>query len=87
MRIDPVSVTIGRSGHGENYGMPVIGDDVYIAPGAKLFGKIRVGDNVKIGANAVVHRDVPDNAVVASPGFQIVSLKGNRRRAPLQKVS
>lgn len=80
-------VTIGRSGHGENYGMPVIGDDVYIAPGAKLFGKIRVGDNVKIGANAVVHREVPDNAVVASPGFQIVSFKGNRRRPPLQKVS
>lgn len=80
-------VTIGRSGHGESYGVPVIGDDVYIAPGAKLFGKIRVGDNVKIGANAVVHRDVPDNAVVASPGFQIVSFKGNRRRAPLQKAS
>jgi serine O-acetyltransferase len=80
-------VTIGRSGHGESYGVPVIGDDVYIAPGAKLFGKIRVGNNVKIGANAVVHRDVPDNAVVASPGFQIVSFKGNRRRAPLQKAS
>ena len=80
-------VTIGRSGHGENYGMPVIGDDVYIAPGAKLFGKIRVGNNVKVGANTVVHRDVPDNAVVANPGFQIVSFKGNRRRAPLQKVS
>ena len=80
-------VTIGRSGHGESYGVPAIGDDVYIAPGAKLFGKIRIGNNVKIGANAVVHRDVPDNAVVASPGFQIVSFKGNRRRAPLQKVS
>jgi serine acetyltransferase len=39
-----------------------------------------VGNNVKIGANAVVHKDIPDNAVVAlSPGFQIVSLKGNRR--------
>jgi len=81
-------VTIGRSGHGENYGVPVIGDDVYIAPGAKVFGKIRVGNNVKIGANAVVHRDLPNNAVVAlDPGFQIVSLKGNRRRAPLQRAS
>lgn len=81
-------VTIGRSGYGENYGVPVIGDDVYIAPGAKLFGKIRIGDNVKIGANAVVHRDVPNNAVVAlDPGFQVVSFKGNRRRAPLQRAS
>jgi serine O-acetyltransferase len=80
-------VTIGRSGHGESYGMPAIGEDVYIAPGAKLFGKIRVGNNVKIGANAVIHRDVPDNAVVANPGFQVVSFKGNRRRAPLQRAS
>jgi serine O-acetyltransferase len=81
------NVTIGLSGKGESYGVPAIGDDVYIAPGAKLFGKIRVGDNVKIGANTVVHRDVPDNAVVASPAFQIVSFKGNRRRAPLQSAS
>ena len=81
-------VTIGLSGHGEKCGVPVIGDDVYIDPGAKLFGKIRVGDNVKIGANTVVYRDVPANAVVAlSPGFQIVSFEGNRRGAPLQRAS
>lgn len=74
-------VTIGLAGQGAERGVPVIGDDVYIAPGAKLFGRIRVGNNVKIGANAVVHRDVPDNAVVVlDPGFRIVSLKGNRRR-------
>jgi len=73
-------VTIGVSGHGERRGTPVIGDDVYIAPGAKLFGPIRVGNNVKIGANAVVHADVPDNAVVAlDPGFRILSFNGNVR--------
>ena len=81
-------VTIGLAGHGAKAGVPVIGDDVYIAPGAKVFGRIRVGDNVKIGANAVVHRDVPSNAVVAlDPGFQIVSFEGNRRRAPLQRTA
>jgi serine O-acetyltransferase len=81
-------VTIGLSGRGENGGVPVIGDDVYIAPGAKLFGKIRIGDNVKIGANAVIHRDVPSNAIaVLDPGFQIVSFKGNRRGAALHKAS
>ena len=73
-------VTIGLSGTGEDCGVPEIGNDVFIGPGAKLLGRIRVGNNVKIGANAVVHKDIPDNAVVAlSPGFQIVSLKGNRR--------
>jgi serine O-acetyltransferase len=71
-------VTIGVSGQGEKSGCPIIGDDVYLAPGAKLFGKIRVGNNAKIGANAVVHKDIPDNAVVVSePGFKIISYKGN----------
>jgi serine O-acetyltransferase len=71
-------ITIGySSGHGG--GCPRIGDRVYIAPGARVFGKITVGNNVKIGANAVVHRDIPDNAIVVlAPGFRIVSLKGNR---------
>ena len=42
---------------------PVIGNDVDIGAGAKLLGPIRIGDNVLIGANAVVLNDVPDNAV------------------------
>lgn len=43
---------------------PVFGDNAYIGPGAKAFGPITVGDNVALGANAVVSRDVPDNATV-----------------------
>jgi serine O-acetyltransferase len=67
-------VTIGISGQGEKRGCPIVGDNVYIAPGAKLFGKIRIGNNVKIGANAVVYKDVPDNAVVVlDPGFRIIA--------------
>lgn len=72
-------VTIGVAGKGEKAGCPTIGNDVYIGPGAKIFGKIRVGNNVKIGANAVIHADIPDNAIVAAdPGFKILSFKGNR---------
>lgn len=72
-------VTIGVSGRGEKRGVPIIGDDVYIAPGAKIFGKIRIGNNVKIGANAVVYKDIPDNAIVVlDPGFKIISFRGNR---------
>jgi serine O-acetyltransferase len=72
-------VTIGLSGQGERRGVPTIGDNVYIAPGAKIFGKIHVGNNAKIGANAVIFRDIPENAIVVlDPGFKIVSLKGNR---------
>jgi len=40
---------------------PVIGDNVDIGSGAKVLGPIRIGNNVRIGANAVVLCDVPDN--------------------------
>lgn len=74
------SVTIGVSGRGENRGVPIIGDNVYIAPGAKVFGKIRVGNNVKIGANAVVYKDIPDNAIIAlDPGFKIISFQETKK--------
>ncbi len=72
-------VTIGVSGQGEKEGAPRIDNDVYIAPGAKIFGKIHIGSNVKIGANAVVYKDIPDNAIVVlDPGFRIISFKGNQ---------
>jgi serine O-acetyltransferase len=71
-------VTIGVSGQGEKRGCPTIGDYTYIAPGAKIFGKIKIGNYVKIGANAVIYKDIPDNAIVVSyPGFKIISYKGN----------
>lgn len=72
-------ITIGVSGSGAKRGAPTIGDNVYIAPGARLFGKIAIGNNVKVGANAVIHKDLPDNAIaVLDPGFKIISYAGNR---------
>jgi serine O-acetyltransferase len=47
----------------EEPGAPVIGDYVDIGAGAKVLGKIRIGNNVLIGANAVVLSDVPDNSI------------------------
>lgn len=49
-RIHP-STCIGASG-GTN--APVIGDNVYIGPGAKIYGKIKLGNNIAVGANATV---------------------------------
>ena len=73
------NITIGVSGGGGKRGAPTIGYNVYIAPGARLFGKITIGNNVKIGANAVIHKDLPDNAIaVLDPGFKIISYAGNR---------
>lgn len=61
-------VTIGRS---RNLA-PVIGDNVYIGPGAKIFGGIKIGNNVRIGANSVVFEDIPDNATVVLPKPRII---------------
>lgn len=61
-------VTIGRS----NGGVPVIGNNVYIGPGAKIFGDIHIGNNVRIGANCVVFQNIPDNATVVLPKPRII---------------
>lgn len=70
-------VILGVSGRGEKRGCPIIGDNVYIGPGAKVIGKIKIGNNVAIGANAVVTKDVPDNAVVAGVPAIIISFEGS----------
>ena len=53
-------VTIGEG----RDGAPTIGDNCFIGVGAKIIGKIKVGNNVRIGANCVVFEDVPDNCTV-----------------------
>ena len=55
-------VTIGLKRTGIS-GAPVIGNRVDIGAGAKLLGAIRIGDDVVIGANAVVLQDVPANSL------------------------
>ena len=57
-RIHP-GVVIGE----KNNKSPIIGDYVYIGPGAKIFGGITIADDVKIGANAVVNKSVLEKGV------------------------
>ena len=57
-----VGVNIGmREGDGQ---YPVIGDNVYIGPGAKIFGPITIADNCYIGANAVVNKSALNSGSV-----------------------
>ncbi len=72
------SVTVGKANRGKNKGYPVIGDNVYIGAGAKIIGKVTVGNNVAIGANCVVTKDVPDNAVVAGVPGEVISYNGSK---------
>jgi serine O-acetyltransferase len=69
-------VTLGQANRGKRQGYPTVGDNVYIGPGAKLVGAVRVGNNVAIGANCVVTRDVPDNAVVVGIPGKVLSYDG-----------
>ncbi|MNO70141.1 Serine acetyltransferase [compost metagenome] len=63
-------VTVGRKLSPN--GVPVIGNDVYIAAGARILGGITIGDNVIIGANSVVVTDVPANTIVAGAPARVV---------------
>jgi serine O-acetyltransferase len=71
------SVTIGVSGRGGVRGVPTMGDRVYIGPGAKLFGPIVIGDDVAIGANAVVVSSVPTRGVVVGVPGKVRSREGS----------
>jgi len=65
------------SRRGERAGVPKIGDNVYIGPGVKMFGKIDVGDNAAIGANCVVTKDVPDYGVMVGIPGEVISFDGS----------
>jgi serine O-acetyltransferase len=59
---------------------PTLGNNIVVGSGAKLLGPIRIGDNVKIGANSVVVKDVPSNSVVVGVPGNIVSREGKKIR-------
>ena len=70
-------VTLGQTNRGERAGTPVVGDDVYLAPGAKVMGAVTVGSGAVIGANCVVSKDVPENGVMVASGARLTSRKGS----------
>lgn len=75
-------VTIGTGGRGENKGSPIIGDRVCINAGAKVIGPITIGNDVAIGANAVVTKDLPDKAVAVGVPAKIINYNGSRDLVP-----
>ena len=69
-------VTLGGTGKEKGKRHPTLGRNVVVGTGAKVLGNLTVGDNVRIGANAVVLRDVPPNAVVVGVPGRIVRHEG-----------
>jgi serine O-acetyltransferase len=72
-------VTIGHAGGGGaavNVS-PVVGDRVYIGPGAALIGPIVIGDDALIGVGAIVTSDVPPRGVAVGNPARVISMKGS----------
>lgn len=82
-------VTLGGTSWNKGKRHPTLGNGVVVGAGAKVLGPFDVGDNAKIGSNAVVTKEVPAGAtVVGIPGRVIAksSVGEERRRAMEEKI-
>lgn len=68
-------VTLGGTGKETGKRHPTIKDNVFIGSGAKILGNITIGNNVKIGANSVVLKDIPDNSTAVGIPAKIIYRK------------
>ncbi len=69
-------VTLGGTGKESIKRHPTLKDNVMVGAGSKVLGNIIIGENVKIGANSVVLKDVPDNVTVVGIPATIVNKNG-----------
>jgi len=70
-------VIIGYGRANNRDGHPTLGNRVFVGPGAKIFGPVKIGNDVAIGANAVVTHDIPDRAVVVGIPAEVISYQGS----------
>ena len=75
-------VTLGGTGHDTGKRHPTIGNNVLISTGAKVLGPFKVGDNSRIGANAVVLQEVPPGSTVVGVKARVVKIDGLRVSSP-----
>lgn len=68
-------VTLGGTGKERGKRHPTLGDGVLVSTGAKVLGPIHLGSGCKIGANAVVLKDVPQNTTAVGIPARIVGAK------------
>jgi serine O-acetyltransferase len=71
-------VTLGGTGKEKGKRHPTIGNNVVIGSGAKILGSFTVGDNSRVGSNAVVLQEVPVNSTVVGMQARIIKRDGVR---------
>lgn len=64
--------TLGGTGKEKGKRHPTVGNNVLIGSGAKVLGPIKLGDGCKVGANAVVLKDVPPNSTAVGVPARII---------------
>lgn len=79
-------VTLGGTGKDKGKRHPTIGKNVMVGSGAKVLGPIKVGDNAKIAANAVVLSDVPPNSTAVGVPARIARINGERVGVDLDQI-
>ena len=68
-------VVIGKKGVENAVDAPVtVGDNVNFGLGVRVLGKLHIGNNVSIGANSVVTKDIPDNAVAVGLPASVIKI-------------
>ena len=75
------NVVIGKKT--PNGGTSIIGDNFYACAGARIYGDITIGNNVRIGPNCCLYKSVPDNCVVVGNPAVIVKKDGEKCRINL----
>lgn len=71
-------VTLGGTGKDKGKRHPTLGNNVMVGAGARVLGPFKVGDNVKIAANAVVLETIPPNCTAVGVPARIVRRNGER---------
>ncbi len=71
-------VTLGGTGKERGKRHPTLGNHVVVGAGAKILGGIKVGDNVKVGANSVLLKSVPANSTVIGVPARVIKMQGER---------
>ncbi|WP_229970242.1 serine acetyltransferase [Pontibacter harenae] len=79
------STTIGniRYEDGSYSDSPIIGDNVELGSNVCIIGKVRIGNNVRVGAGSVVVKDIPDNCIAVGNPARVIRKKVE---APVQQL-
>jgi serine O-acetyltransferase len=80
-------VTLGGTGKDKGKRHPTLGNNVMVGSGARVLGGFKVGDNVKIAANAVVLREVPPNCTAVGVPAKIVKKNGEKVKYDLNQTN